>query len=66
VCVWNLVEHRPRVSENRVLKNIFGPKRAEEAGGWRNCVTKRWVICSAHQTLVLGVSNEAVWDRQGM
>jgi hypothetical protein len=35
VWVWNLVEHRPRVSENRVLRKIFGPKRAEEIGEWR-------------------------------
>jgi hypothetical protein len=27
-------EHRLRVSENRVLKRIFGPKR-EEDGSWR-------------------------------
>jgi hypothetical protein len=27
-------EHRPRVSENRVLRRIFGPKR-EEDGSWR-------------------------------
>jgi hypothetical protein len=28
-------EHRLRVSENRVLRIIFGPKREELAGGWR-------------------------------
>jgi hypothetical protein len=27
-------EHRPRVSENRVLRKIFGPER-EEDGSWR-------------------------------
>jgi hypothetical protein len=27
-------EHRPRVSENRVLRRIFGPKR-EEDESWR-------------------------------
>jgi hypothetical protein len=27
--------HRLRVSENRVLRRIFGPKREEVAGGWR-------------------------------
>jgi hypothetical protein len=35
---WCLIleeEHRLRVSENRVLKEIFGPKREEVAGGWR-------------------------------
>jgi hypothetical protein len=28
-------EHRLRVSKNRVLRRIFGPKREEVAGGWR-------------------------------
>jgi hypothetical protein len=34
---WSLIlrkEHRLRVSENRVLRKIFGPKR-EEDGSWR-------------------------------
>jgi hypothetical protein len=35
---WSLTlreEHRPRVFENRVLRRIFGPRRAEVTGGWR-------------------------------
>jgi hypothetical protein len=35
---WSLTlreEHRLRVSENRVLRRIFGPKRDEMTGGWR-------------------------------
>jgi hypothetical protein len=35
---WPLIvteEHRLRVSENRVLRRIFVPKREEVAGGWR-------------------------------
>jgi hypothetical protein len=28
-------EHRLRVSENRVLRKIFGPTRDEVIGGWR-------------------------------
>jgi hypothetical protein len=28
-------EHRVRVSENRVLRRIFGRKRDEVTGGWR-------------------------------
>jgi hypothetical protein len=35
---WSLTlrdEHRLRVSENRVLRRIFGSKREEVAGGWR-------------------------------
>jgi hypothetical protein len=30
-----MVEHRMRVSEYRVLRGIFGPKRAEVTGEWR-------------------------------
>jgi hypothetical protein len=35
---WSLTlreEHRLRVFENRVLRRIFGPKRAEIRRGWR-------------------------------
>jgi hypothetical protein len=35
---WSLIlsqEHRLRVIENRVLRNIFGPKRDEVISGWR-------------------------------
>jgi hypothetical protein len=28
-------EHRLRVSENRMLRRIFGPKRKEIIGNWR-------------------------------
>jgi hypothetical protein len=28
-------EHTLRVSENRVMRRILGPKREEVAGGWR-------------------------------
>jgi len=36
---WSLTlreEHRLRVFENRVLRRIFGPKRDEVKGEWRN------------------------------
>jgi hypothetical protein len=29
-------EHRLRVSENKVLRRIFRPKRDEVTGGWKN------------------------------
>jgi hypothetical protein len=35
---WSLTlreEHRQRMFENRVLRRIFGPKRDEVMGGWR-------------------------------
>jgi hypothetical protein len=28
-------DHRLKVFANRVLRRIFGPKRDEEAGGWK-------------------------------
>jgi hypothetical protein len=28
-------QHRQRMSENRMLRRKFGPKRAEVTGGWR-------------------------------
>jgi hypothetical protein len=37
--IWFLIvreEQRLRVFENRVLRRIFGPKRDELTGGWRN------------------------------
>jgi len=36
--IWSLTlreGHRLRVSENRVLRRIFGPKRDEVTGEWR-------------------------------
>jgi hypothetical protein len=40
---WSLTlreEHRLRVFENRVLRNIFGPKRDEVTGEWRKLHNK--------------------------
>jgi len=33
-------EKRPKVLENRVLRTIFGPKRAEVTGEWRRLHTE--------------------------
>jgi hypothetical protein len=34
--LYNVLDgHRLRVSQNRVLRRIFEPKREEVAGGWR-------------------------------
>jgi hypothetical protein len=36
--IWSITvreEHKLRVSENRVLRRIFGPKRDRVTGGWR-------------------------------
>jgi hypothetical protein len=44
---WSLIlreEHRLRVFENRVLRRIFGLKKAGE-----NCITRSCIICTLHQ-----------------
>jgi len=44
-------ERRLRVFENRVLRRIFGPKRDEVTGEWRNYIMRILMICTAHQML---------------
>jgi hypothetical protein len=39
-----------RVSENRVLRRIFGPKRDEVIGGWRKLRSEGFVTCTLCQT----------------
>jgi hypothetical protein len=49
---WSLTlrqEHRLRVFENKVLRRIFGSKRDEVTGGWRNCITRSFVIYTLRQ-----------------
>jgi hypothetical protein len=44
-------EHRLIVSENRVLRKIFRPKRKwQEAGG--DCIMKSFITCIPHQILL--------------
>jgi hypothetical protein len=44
-------ELRLRVFENRVLRGIFGPKKEEVMGEWRNCTMWSLMICNPHQIL---------------
>jgi hypothetical protein len=37
--------------ENRVLRRIFGPKRAEVRGSGENYITRSLMVCTPHQTL---------------
>jgi hypothetical protein len=49
---WSLTlreEHKLRVFENRVLRRIFGPKRDEVTGGWRNYIMKSFITCTLLQ-----------------
>jgi hypothetical protein len=44
-------EHRLRVSENRVLRRIFGPKR-EEDGSWRKLHNDEFIACILHRIML--------------
>jgi hypothetical protein len=52
---WSLTlkeEHRLSVFENRELRRLFGPKRGEVTGGWRNCIVRSCMVCTLHQILL--------------
>ena len=64
---WSLTlkeERRPRLFENRALRRIFGPKRAEVTGEWSNYVIKSLMI-STPQTNIIRVmkSRRMKWAR---
>jgi hypothetical protein len=40
-------EHRPRVFENRVLRKIFGPKKDEVTGKYRDYIMKFYDLYSS-------------------
>ena len=43
-------EHRLRVFENRVMRNVLGPKRYEVTSG-EKYIMKSFMICTPHQIL---------------
>ena len=46
---WSLTlreERRLRVFENRMLRRVFGPKRNEVTGEWKNYIMRSLVICT--------------------
>jgi hypothetical protein len=51
---WSLPlreKRKLRVFDNRVLRTIFGLKRDEVTGEWKNYIMRRLMICTAHQML---------------
>jgi hypothetical protein len=46
--------------ENRLLREIFGPKRNEVTGEWGDCVIGSFMFCTAHQALIGLSENEMV------
>ena len=51
---WSLIleEHRTRVFENRVLRNILRPRRDEVTGSAEDYITRSFTICTAHRILL--------------
>ena len=52
--IWSLTlreEHRLRVTDNRVLRRIFWPKRDKVTWEWRKLHKRSLMICTAHQIL---------------
>jgi hypothetical protein len=45
-------ERRMRVFENRVLWEIFRPKRDEVTGSGDNCIMRDIMICTPHQIML--------------
>jgi hypothetical protein len=43
--------HRLRTSHNRVLRNIFEPKRDKVRGNWRKLDKEEHMTCTPHQVL---------------
>jgi hypothetical protein len=56
-------EHRLKVFENRVLRNIYGPKRDEVTEDWRKLHNDKFQDFTPHQ-LQFGCSTQG--DRRGM
>jgi hypothetical protein len=51
---WSLTlreERRLRVSENRVLRRIFGPKRDDVTRNGENYIMRSFMICTPHSIL---------------
>jgi hypothetical protein len=59
---WSLTleeEHRLRVFENRVLRRIFGPKRYEVAGGWRELHNQELHNLYSSPSIIKTIKSEA-------
>jgi hypothetical protein len=54
-------EHSQRVSENRVLRRIFGPKGDEMMGGWRKLHTELGNLYSSPSIIRMIKSKSVRW-----
>jgi hypothetical protein len=51
-------KHRLRVIWNSVLRRIFGLKRDEVTGRWKNCIMGSFIACTLGQV-------ELEWNQRG-
>ena len=61
---WSLKmreEHRLRVSENRVLRRIFGPKRDEVTGRWRKLLKEELNDLYSSPNIVRVIKSRRMW-----
>jgi hypothetical protein len=54
-------EHRLRMSENMVLRRIFGPKRDEVTGGWKNCIMRSIITYASPSIIRMIKSRRMRW-----
>jgi hypothetical protein len=63
---WSLTlreEHTLKVFENRVLRGIFGPKRAETIGGWRKLHSEELHNLYSSPTIIRMTKSRTGWTR---
>jgi hypothetical protein len=55
------VEHRPRVSENEVLRRIFGPKRDEVRREWRKLHSGELHNLYSSANVIRQIKSRIIW-----
>jgi hypothetical protein len=59
-----MMEHRPRVFEDRVLRRIFGPKRYEVTGDWTGLHNEELHdLYSSPSIIRMFKSRRMIWER---
>ena len=67
VCVWNLsltsrIQNGLRLIDNRVLRKVFGPKRAEVTEHWRKLLSEELQgLYSSRNHIIFGWSTRVGW-----
>jgi hypothetical protein len=65
---WSLIlreEYRLKLSESKLLRRIFGPKRDEVTGGWRKLHNEELRNLYSSPSIIRMIKSRT-WDGQGM